>query len=54
MAFEMAVLETEDLRLLYFDPQQTYLAPYVARNFHNSLEFQRYIFNWDALGKKHR
>lgn len=51
MAFEMAVLETEDMRLLYFEPQQTYLAPYVARNFHNSLEFQRYIFDWTPWEK---
>ncbi|MEE4219453.1 MAG: hypothetical protein V2I48_17710 [Xanthomonadales bacterium] len=50
-AFEMAVLETEDLRLLYFEPQQTYLAPYVARNFHNSLEFQRYILDWTPWEK---
>ena len=45
-AFEMDAMETEDLRLLYFDPHQTYLAPYVARNFHNSLAFQKGIFNW--------
>ena len=34
------LLETDDLRLLYFDPMQTYLTPHVARSFHNSLEFQ--------------
>ena len=51
MAFEMDVLETEDLRLLYFDPQQTYLSPYVARNFHNSNDFQRIIFNWTPWEK---
>ena len=45
-AFELDKLETEDLRLLYFDPFQTYLVPNVTRSFHNSLEFQKYIFNW--------
>ncbi len=44
--FEMDVLETDDLRLLYFDPFQTYLVPHVVRNFHNSLQFQKYIFGW--------
>ena len=28
-SFEMDVQETDDLRLLYFDPPQTYLTPYV-------------------------
>ena len=39
-------LQTEDIRLLYQDPQQTYLTPYVARCFLNSLEFQKRIFKW--------
>jgi hypothetical protein len=45
------LLETDDLRLLYFDPMQTYLTPHVARSFHNSLEFQKYIFNWQPWEK---
>jgi hypothetical protein len=45
-SIELDMLETEDLRLLYFDPFQTYLVPNVTRSFHNSLEFQKYIFNW--------
>ena len=28
--FEMDVLETDELRLLYFDPFQTYLTPHVT------------------------
>ena len=44
--FEMDVLETDELRLLYFDPFQTYLTPHVTRTYHNSLEFQKYIFDW--------
>ncbi len=45
------VLETDDLRLLYFDPLQTYLVPHVGRSFHNSLEFQRYILDWTPWEK---
>lgn len=50
-SFEMDVLETDDLRLLYFDPPQTYLTPHVARSFHNSLEFQKEIFDWTPWDK---
>lgn len=49
--FVMDVLETDDLRLLYFDPLQTYLVPHVGRSFHNSLEFQRYILDWTPWDK---
>ncbi|HUO81917.1 MAG TPA: hypothetical protein VM616_03560, partial [Gammaproteobacteria bacterium] len=45
-AIDLSELETEDLRLLYFDPQQTYLAPHVARSFHNSLRFQEEVLGW--------
>ncbi len=46
-AVDIAKTETEDLRLLYFDPTETYLVPHVGRSFENSLEFQREIFHWD-------
>jgi hypothetical protein len=49
--FVLDVLETDELRLLYFDPLQTYLVPHVARSFHNSVEFQRYIFDWEPWEK---
>jgi len=39
-------LETNDLRLLYFDPAETYLTPYVARAFLNSLAFQKKQWGW--------
>lgn len=50
-SFKMDVLETDDLRLLYFDPPQTYLTPHVGRSFHNSLIFQRRIFDWEPWDK---
>jgi len=49
--FEMDVLETNDLRLVYLDPYTTYLTPYAARSFQNSLKFQRSIFNWTPYEK---
>ena len=39
------------MRLLYFDPFQTYLVPHVLRNFHNSLEFQKRTFGWTSQEK---
>jgi hypothetical protein len=50
-AFEMDMLETADLRLLYLDPLQTYLTPHVARSFHNSLAFQQEVFGWKPWDK---
>ena len=44
--FTMDMMETEDLRLLYFDPVQTYLAPHVARSFQNSIEFHKDVLSW--------
>lgn len=45
-SFELDTFETHNLKLLYIDPLQTYLVPHTARSFHNSLKFQRYIFDW--------
>ncbi len=44
---EMDKLQTEDVTVLYFDPAQTYLSPYVARSFLNSLEFQKKVLGWE-------
>lgn len=46
-AFETDVVETNNLRLLYFDPFQTYLLPHAIRNFENSLAFHRKMFDWE-------
>jgi len=43
----IALLETPDLRLLYFDPTETYLVPHAARSFQNSLARQESIFGFD-------
>ncbi len=43
---DLSTLETNNLSLLYFDPVQTYLTPYIARAFENALIFHKKIFNW--------
>ena len=43
---DLSRLETKDLRLLYFDPAETYLTPYIARSYENSLQFQKRVFGW--------
>ena len=44
--FHLSALETKDLTLLYIDPIQTYLTPYLARAFENSLAFHEKNLNW--------
>ena len=43
---DLTTLETKNLSLLYFDPVQTYLTPYIARSFENALAFHMKKFNW--------
>jgi hypothetical protein len=44
---QLSQLMMEDMRLLYFEATQGYLAPHVARCYHNSLEFQRELWGWE-------
>nr|NUR37100.1 hypothetical protein [Sphingomonas sp.] len=44
--FHLSTLETKDLRLLYLDPAQTYLTPYLGRAFENSLAFHEKNLRW--------
>jgi len=43
---DLSTLVTKNLSLLYFDPGQTYLTPYVARSFENALRFHEKMFDW--------
>jgi hypothetical protein len=43
---DLSTLETKNLSLLYFDPVQTYLTPYIARAVENALAFHRQKFHW--------
>jgi hypothetical protein len=44
--FHLSTLETKDLSLLYIDPIQTYLTPYLARAYENSLRFHEKNLQW--------
>jgi len=44
---QLSQLTMEDMRLLYFESTEGYLAPHVARCFLNSMEFQRKIWGWE-------
>lgn len=43
---DLSTLETRNLSLLYFDPVQTYLTPYIGRAFENALAFHEKKFRW--------
>jgi len=49
--FHLSTLETKDLTLLYIDPIQTYLTPYIARAFQNSLAFHEKNLDWKPWEK---
>src|SRR4051812_12532085 len=44
--FHLSTLETKNLSLLYIDPIQTYLTPYLGRAFENALAFHEKQFHW--------
>jgi hypothetical protein len=44
--FRLSTLETKNLSLLYIDPVQTYLTPYLGRAFENALAFHEKQFHW--------
>src|SRR5207237_52065 len=44
--FHLSTLETKNLTLLYIDPVQTYLTPYLGRAFENSLAFHEKNLKW--------
>jgi hypothetical protein len=44
---DLTTLETKNLNLLYFDPFQTHLTPYIARSFENALSFHMKMFDWE-------
>jgi len=43
----LSTLETDNQLLLYFDPTQTYLTPYVGRAFENAIEWHKKHFQWE-------
>jgi hypothetical protein len=45
---QLRVIEAPDVRLVYFDPAETFLVPHAARTFLNSLRFQRRLFDFTS------
>jgi hypothetical protein len=43
---DLTTLETKNLDLLYFDPVQTFVTPYIARAYENALAFHMKKFAW--------
>ena len=48
---QFSALETKDLRLVYLEPTQAYLAPHVGRCFVNALDFHRKLFDYTPSQK---
>ena len=48
---QLRSIETDDLRLVFYNPQHTYLAPQLMRSFQNALDFHRRLFRYLRLGK---
>ncbi len=44
----LSTVETDKLRLLYFDPTETYLVPRVIQTFHNSVDRQESILGYTS------
>lgn len=42
----LSTLETKDFSLLYFDPVQTFLTPYLGKAFENAIAFHKRRFDW--------
>ena len=51
VAQELKQLQTEDVQLVWFHPTEDYLAPYVARSFENSMDWQKRVFGWKPDGR---
>jgi hypothetical protein len=47
---QLRVLETADVRLIYFDPSESFLVPHAVRTFLNSLAFQKRLFDFHPDG----
>ena len=43
---DLSTLETKNFSLLYFDPVQTYLTPYLGRAVENAIEWHKKRFDW--------
>ena len=44
---DLSTLETKNFSLLYFDPVQTYLTPYLGRSIENAMAWHQKMFAWE-------
>ena len=51
LSAQLRTLETEYLRLIYYDQAHAYLVPHLARCFENSLKFHRTLFHYTPSEK---
>src|SRR5215471_7472315 len=49
---QLRVIETPDVRLVYIDPNETFLVPHAVRTLLNALAFQRKLFSYDLYGRR--
>jgi hypothetical protein len=47
----LSYVETNDVRVVYFDPILTYLSPHAVRTFTNALAWQRRVTGWEPYEK---
>ncbi|MDH3614328.1 MAG: hypothetical protein OES10_13720 [Gammaproteobacteria bacterium] len=47
----LQIVETDELRLLYFDPTETYLVPRIIQTYHDSLDRQKSILGYTPAEK---
>ncbi len=50
-SFKLRMQESDDLRLLYVDPTQTYLTPHITRTYYNAIDAQKRLFHWEPWEK---
>jgi len=50
-AAQLAFVEVDDVRIVYVDGSESYLVPYAARTFLNSLRFQKKLFDFTPYEK---
>jgi hypothetical protein len=48
---QIKLVETDELRLVYFDPAGAYLAPYATQSFVNAIDAQKRLFGYVPDGK---
>jgi hypothetical protein len=49
---QLRAIETPEIRLVYIDPNETFLVPHAVRTLLNSLAFQRRLFSYDLNGRR--